>query len=222
MYSLINNLFFKLINKFYKPLYCFEYISYENLNKKIDHEAVLLTLQKGINVLNSLKIDFIVSRGSLLGLNRGGKFLPGDNDIDIDIFSDEHYYKIIKAMPFEIILTTISNGNFMQLSFLDNETDAIFDIWFYHKKKNKYTHRNFFGNFWLPIDKSQKVINYNYNNINFPVYEDVNWYCNFWYGDNWRIPKTYTGHWTDSYKIDCKGFDFYGEKQLYFKNFIKK
>jgi len=169
---------------------------------------------KGCNVLETIGVKYWISRGSLLGFYRDNDFLPNDIDIDVSIFTDVDVYLIIKKMPFEVLFVTNCNGRYMQIAFWDPQTKVIFDIWFYHESNNKIYARNFFGYFWLPKNKIDNLIKFTFQNRDYPV-PDPEWFCSFWYGENWRTPKRYmTADWTIPYREDCKGFIYYGVKNV--------
>ena len=195
-------------------LICREYIDYELLDKsKRKREDLIRTMVLGCNVLDKIGVKYSIGRGSLLGFHRDNNFLPSDIDIDIDVFSDKHVYNIIKLMPFDILLTTSNRGQYMQLAMLDRETNVIFDIWFYHEKNGRLYNRNFFGSFWLPADRFREFESLQFESRIYPV-PNPDWYCQYWYGDNWRTPKKYGKDWTVDYRRDCKAFEYTGIKNV--------
>jgi hypothetical protein len=195
-------------------LLCREYIDYELLDKgKRKWEDLVKTMVKGCSVLEQIGVKYWIGRGSLLGFHRDDNFLPSDIDIDIDVYSDRDVYKIIKIMPFDILLVTSNRGQYMQLSFLDSDTNVIFDIWFYHERDGRLYNRNFFGSFWLPSERFNEFESIQFNDREYPV-PNPDWYCQYWYGDNWRIPKKYGKDWTIDYRKDCKAFVYTGAKNL--------
>jgi hypothetical protein len=208
-------------------LLCREYIEYSLIDKsKRPRECLVRTMLKGCLVLEEVGVKYWIGRGSLLGFHRDNDFLPKDIDIDISVYTDKDVYKIIQKMPFDALFVTNCRGRYMQLAFLDNETNVIFDIWFYHDSDIKIYNRNFFGYFWLPKNKIDNLTAFNFEGKDYPV-PDPEWFCSFWYGDNWRTPKEYkTSDWTIPYREDCKGFLYYGIKNvkevLYYPQAINK
>ena len=83
----------------------------------------------------------MVRRGTALGLYRDNTFLKGDNDIDIDVYTDIKVYDILKNLPFRIISIVTQMEN-IKIQFLDDETKVLFDIWFYHQDGNKIKYRD--------------------------------------------------------------------------------
>lgn len=203
-------------------LLCREYIEYEGLNKKErPKESLIKTLSEGCKILEKLDVKYWIGRGSLLGFHRDNDFLPNDIDIDIDIYSDKDVYKIIQAIPYDALFVTNCRGRYMQLAFLDRETEVIFDVWFYYDKGKKLYNRNYFGYFWLPSDLLYKLEKFHFEDQDYPI-PPPEWYCSFWYGENWKKPKGYGTDWTVEYRKDCKGFIYKGAKNitdlLYYKD----
>ena len=72
---------------------------YKHFKKSYKVEELGSTLNKGCDVLEELGIPYWLGRGTLLGLHRDGKFIPGDNDIDVGVLGGEMALEIIKKMP---------------------------------------------------------------------------------------------------------------------------
>lgn len=202
-------------------LLCREYVEYDLIDKNTrKREDLVSTMEKGCSVLEEIGVKYWIGRGSLLGFHRDNDFLPKDIDIDIDVYSDKDVYTIIQKMPFDILFVTSCRGRYMQLTFIDRPTDIIFDIWFYHDRDGKPTNRNYFGYFWLPHEKIEILQEMNLYGRSYPV-PDPEWYCDFWYGKNWRIPKSYGKDWSIDYREDCKGFIYTGVKNVEYLHYYK-
>ncbi|MBI4929789.1 MAG: hypothetical protein HY841_03430 [Bacteroidetes bacterium] len=173
-------------------------------------------MNKGFDVLDKLGVKYSLGRGLILGFHRDGKFLPNDIDIDIDIFGDKQVYEIIKNMPFEMLLLSSCNGRYMQLAFLDRETNVIFDILFYYTEGNRVVNRNVYGYFWMPVEKIKNMSAITINNKSYPSL-DPEWFCNFWYGEDWKKPQKYNADWTIDYRRNCKGFIYKGIDNVVFR-----
>lgn len=203
-------------------LLCREYIEYDLIDKNTrKREDLVRTMVKGCSVLEKIGVKFWLGRGSLLGFHRDNDFLPKDIDIDIDVYSDKDVYTIIQKMPFEILFVTSSRGRYMQLTFIDRPTDIIFDIWFYHEHDGRLTNRNYFGYFWLPSEKVETLQMMDLYGHPYPT-PDPEWYCDFWYGKNWRVPKSYGKDWSIAYREDCKGFIYTGVKNVDYLHYYRE
>jgi hypothetical protein len=203
-------------------LLCKEYIEYDSLDKtRRKREDLIQTMVRGCSVLEEIGVKYWLGRGSVLGFHRDNDFLPNDIDIDIDVYSDKDIYSIIHKMPFDVLFVTSSRGRYMQLSLLDRPTGTIFDIWFYHDQDGKLMNRNYFGYFWLPAEKCDQLQMMDLYGRQYPV-PDPEWYCNFWYGMNWRIPKAYGKDWSIAYRKDCKGFIYTGIKNVEYLHYYNE
>ncbi|HIA13165.1 MAG TPA: hypothetical protein EYN69_14020 [Flavobacteriales bacterium] len=189
-------------------LFCRNYIDSDSLEKKsFTTEELHVSLQKGVEVLEELGVTYWVARGTLLGMHRDNDFLKGDKDLDIGVYTDMDIYKLLKALPFEeVLFTTIHKGRYMQVPLLDEETGVIFDIWIYHDENGRLYNRNFHGHFELPVEILSKMTTIDFRGVTYAA-PDPDWYLSYWYGDDWREPKSYNGHWSLDYQRDCKGFE---------------
>jgi hypothetical protein len=201
-------------------LYCREYMNYELIDKgQRRREDQVKTMLKGCMVLDELGVKYALSRGTALGLGRDNDFLPLDIDIDLDVFGDEDIYKILKAMPFEELFVTHNKGHYQQFAFWDKETTVIFDISFFHQHEARWNNRNYFGYYWLPHELVSNLAAIEVEEYFYPIY-NLDWYCEFWYGPNWRTPKKYGQDWSIDYRTDCKGFIYTGEKDIIYEKFF--
>lgn len=208
----------KLLKPEVEKTYCRLYKDYGKIDKSPrSKEALLSCMERGFKALDEIGVKYSVGRGLILGFHRDGEFLPNDIDIDIDVFGDQDVYKIIKYLPFELLLLTSYKGKYMQLAFLDKETDVIFDVLFYHKEEDKYVHKNSYGYFWLPVKNVLDTTEIEIYGNKYPSLQPE-WFCNFWYGENWRTPQTYDKDWTVNYRRDCKGFIYHGLQDMVYSN----
>lgn len=200
-------------------LYANEYINYDLVDKgPRDRKALIHTMQKGCRVLDELGAKYWLGRGSVLGLHREKGFLPSDIDIDIDLAGDEELYRIFQKLPFELLLVTVCNGRHQQCAFIDPDTKVVFDIWVYYSHDaGVMTNRNYYGYFWLPEILKENLSLYEFDGGMYPV-PNLEWYCEFWYGENWRTPKKYGDDWSVDYRKDCKGFVYTGLQNLVVNN----
>ena len=191
------------------------YSNIGKLNQKsLNAKGLEKTLIKGCSVLEELGVKYWISSGTLLGLNRDKNLIPYDKDVDIHVLADMDIYKIVKKMPFNSVLRVVSSNNrYMQFAFFDEETKAIFDIFFFYEKADLLVNRNDYGIFWYPIDKIQNLTTISFNNRKYPA-PDPSWYCEFMYGKDWRTPDNYKEHWVEYYIKNSKGFIFTGNKNV--------
>ena len=200
---------------------CFkELIEYERIDKTPrDTRELLKTMHQACKILEEIGVKYLLSRGTLLGLHRDNKFLPDDLDIDIDVYTDKDVYKIIQKLPYDVLVAATSEGHYMQLAFLDLDTEVVFDIWFYYPFGDHIINRNFFGYFLLPDQSATQPGIISLGEHTYPTFSDPEWYCRYWYGENWRTPKKYGNNWQLDYERDCEAFVFLGERNLIYKKY---
>lgn len=192
------------------------YIDYDKIMKHgISKEDLNKSLIKTRNILNELGIDYSLGRGTLLGVYRDNEFIENDNDIDIDIFEDKNIYDLASKMPFQIVMTTIIDGNYEQLVMLDPKTGVIIDFWFYKKKKQMHVYTNEYGTFSIPTEQIKRLDKIMFGGNEYDCYEPE-WYCKYWYGEKWKEQIVYTSTWIDHYELVCNAF----KKQLNFNMHI--
>ena len=196
------------------------YTSPAVLQAKVTHEQVETTLITGCTILQELGVKYWLASGTLLALHRDGQFLPNENEVDIDVCTDVDFYRIFKALPFNDIVRMVTYKNrYMQVALLDPATNAVFDLWFYHPQGARMTCRNDYGCFWYTAAPFDQLGTISYNGKDYPA-PDPDWYCEFVYGRDWRTPKSYPGHWTESYIKDCSGFEFTGNEGVEESNYF--
>jgi hypothetical protein len=194
------------------------YMDYSKVDKSPKSKRdLLITMNRGISVLEKLGISYSLAKGTLLGLHRDGEFTDGENDIDIDIFGDKDIHNIISSMPFDILLINIFKGKYQQLVFIDPETKVLFDIYFFHFNINCYENKHMQGYFKMPMGREKDFSTIQVKGRKYTAF-DPEWYCEYWFGENWKSPKTYSATWVDHYKNDCSGFKFKPEKNVKYIN----
>ncbi len=166
------------------------------------------TLRKITSDLEKLKINYSISKGTLLGLYRDKKIIANDIDIDIDIFSERDIYKLIKYSKLNIFRTVIYNGRYSNIVFFDNENQMLIDIAVFIKRENIFINHSPQGEFILnkSFVRSISLMKFGDNNVLSYSSED---YLSHWYGEEWKTPKPYTQDWIYHYKKACNAFKFY-------------
>ena len=166
------------------------------------------TLRDIISDLEKLKINYSISKGTLLGLSRNKKLIKNDIDIDIDVFSEEDIYKLIHHSKLTIFRTIIYNGRYSNIVFYDNKNQMLLDIAVFIKKERDFINHSPHGEFRL----NEKLINSisltqfgNDNALSYPL-ED---YLSLWYGHDWKTPRPYKRDWIYHYKEACSAFKYY-------------
>ena len=172
--------------------------SNSNLNDK--QKKFLTTLTDMADILEVNNINYFLFAGTALGCHREKKFIEHDNDIDLGIFEDVSFTKILnnveKSGKFRFTgswprKTEIENAT--ELTFLHKDTFVKLDIFKLFKIKDKYMSYAYVGKCdnkprkrceWLnPINLIKMDClgrTYNVPDINFIKSR---------YGQDWNIPK---------------------------------
>ena len=145
------------------------------------------------------KIEHFICYGTLLGMTRDNKIIPGDDDVDL-LINYKYKTKVLKKMILNKsfkINKKVSNKFFVQYIKEDKNITSFVDFYFYiNNPKNKYIieKHNFLSNFQDPkfsIHFPKKFI--------FPIKKDKyhkiislpkkpEKLCQFLYGVGWKIP----------------------------------
>ena len=76
------------------------------------------------NIMKHLKIDYWLTNGSALGLVRDNQFIPWDDDIDIDIYSEDlvpNFQSIVMSMVnFGFVCRVVQRGDTSKVSAFKN------------------------------------------------------------------------------------------------------
>lgn len=132
-------IFHVILNNSKGVVYVKEHISPEiikNLNP--NSSSKIKTLREITSNLEKLKINYSISKGTLLGLSRNNKLIENDIDIDIDIFSELDIYKLIHQSKYKIFRTIIYKGRYSNLVFYDKENQMLVDIAVFNKKRKLF------------------------------------------------------------------------------------
>ncbi len=114
-----------------------------------------LTLEDMADILEQNDIHYFFDSGTSLGCHREKQFIEHDEDIDLGIFEDISYQKIIEAIDNSNKFSFVSSypvddrrprnqkpvynlDGLMELCLIHNETNVGLDISKYYKKEDKY------------------------------------------------------------------------------------
>lgn len=157
---------------------------------------------RGCDLLSQYQANYRITDGSALGLYREGRFIPHDNDIDIDVLDCNNISSIIKAFlkrGFSIGRLVYFKGSIQQVVFFNNN-DVLFDILFWRSSADLIC------NFSEPGYIRSQSIEYFLTKTTLVLDEieltlpgKIEEWLTFRYGQDWRTPKTFKGDW----KLEC-------------------
>jgi hypothetical protein len=207
-------IFHFLINNSKGIVFIKEYISHDfTKNLSPSSENKQKALLKITSDLHKLKIDYSISKGTLLGLSRNNKFIKNDIDIDIDIFSEKNIFELIKLTKFDVFRTINFNGRLTNIVLFDRENKMLIDIAIYLKYGNFYINHFPKGEFILNENLVKSISYKVFNNISISSYISED-YLSLWYGKDWKKPKPYTKDWIIHYKESCSALKYYDRLSL--------
>ena len=158
-----------------------------------NQELLAAILLKGIENLKGWKTW--VSAGTLLGLYRGGKFIPSDTDIDVGVSSEFSFVPddIIDLMkPWRLHRQLTYNGEVQQLAFPTPE-DVVFDVYFYYTKGSFLVTHNDCCVLDKPAWLFNPLVPWHSPVGIIPAPNNLEAYCEMRYGPKWRIPASKKG-----------------------------
>ena len=159
-------------------------------------------LRQGCDFLLDNNIQWQLGSGTLLGVIREPDgLIHHDTDIDIDIIVSpvdvSFKEKLINTLKdftsngYTIVRTQHYLGKPMQIAFLHDKTNIVFDLCFFYKEwgsdwLNVYEH----GVFIRPPYSSIRATSHTFSGSQYFIPEDVEKYLEGRYGRDWRIPKS--------------------------------
>lgn len=162
-------------------------------------ESASKTLLNVLLLLKNFNSNFRFTDGTALGLYREGKFIAGDNDIDIDLLNF--------TRPLNLIIKFLTNGfsigrfvyakkHVQQISFFD-KSNVVVDIIFWRENKSTQI-VNYVEPDYIRTQDVKHFYNKTFLMFNgevIPLPGDIeNWLVSR-YGDDWRTPKGSNVDW---------------------------
>tara|TARA_B100001029_G_scaffold117481_1_gene97351 strand:- start:2376 stop:3050 length:675 start_codon:yes stop_codon:yes gene_type:complete len=202
-------IFYRFIDSSKGIVYVKEYIPSKILKSLNPNDRnKIKTLKSVINTLEKLKINYSISKGTLLGLSRDNKLIKNDIDIDIDIFSEPDIYKLIQYNKFSLFRTIIYKGRYSNIVFYDKENQMLIDIAVFYRKENFFINHSPYGEFVLSENLIKSISSTQFRKDRILSYNRDE-YLTFWYGKDWITPQPYTHDWIYHYKKSCRALNFY-------------
>jgi phosphorylcholine metabolism protein LicD len=146
-------------------------------------------LEASARILDGLNVKWCFSFGTALGLYRDKDFIPGDSDVDINVYClPEEVVEIEEAFEKEYnLIRVVSDGRKYQVAFQGIE-GYIIDLSFFYPIENKWVSRHEEGNFIDDIDTIGNLMDLYTKYGKYPVPEKIEEYLTVRYGD-WQTPK---------------------------------
>ena len=180
----------------------YKYYTRENITNSLNdkQKKFLTTLTDMADILENNDIHYFLLAGTALGCHREKKFIEHDNDIDLGIFEDISFEKVLDAVnksnKFKLNSLYPYNTEIIdatELTFIHKVTNVRLDIFKNYKIENKYMMYAYNGKCsnkprnrceWLdPINLiNMKFLDRTYNVPDMDFIKSR-------YGSDWNIPK---------------------------------
>lgn len=155
-------------------------------NQGMNMESAKEVLLEVDGLLKELKIKYFLSCGTALGLYRDGNFIPWDDEIDIDIYSEIFIPRMEemkeKFINHNFIARLTSRGKTSKMSVFKKGVKvamgAIYD-------NNEGYRCDSYQKF--PIDFYENAVQFELGGVNFTLPGPLDKYLTFYYGD-WKTP----------------------------------
>jgi len=184
--------FFLSLSKFYLDFFFTPF----NPNKPMPNDAIYL-LNEVVSILNSLKISYFITDGTILGLYRDKKLIPHDNDLDFALIDNKKLFKLFFSfirngwIPMRILLKEF---HIYQLIFHKNQVIVDFCNWKKDCDNIKFLCPEVNG-FRQQDIKFYNPTFYCLNGNNYLTHSNLEEWLEIHYGSDWRSPKRYKGNW---------------------------
>jgi hypothetical protein len=152
-------------------------------------------------VLESLKINYRLTDGTILGIYRQGHFIPHDSDIDVDILDYENDFEVIHEKMTQAGMRLgrkVFYKKKLQQVVYYSGNKVVFDMVFWYSKGEKiynYSERLY--------ERCQEKYFFEdlpcleFQGKRYPIPSQIEKWLEMRFGTDWRIPKTYKGDWKD-------------------------
>ena len=181
----------------------YKYYTHKNITSSLNdkQKKFLTTLTDMADILENNDIYYFLLGGTALGCHREKKFIEHDHDIDLGIFEDISFEKILdivnKSNKFKLSSVYPYNTeiiNATELTFIHKDTNVRLDIFKHFKvEKYKYMSYAYLGKCSnKPRNRCEYLDIIKLNKYTFldRIYNvpDISYIENL-YGSDWRIPK---------------------------------
>ena len=158
-------------------------------------------LLKGTKELNKLKIPYVITGGTLLGIYRGGELLEHDRDVDVDILEEDvgDTKKFLKKLE-KVFPGCIFHNNYFTAQIKVDSGEAVpFDMFIvFNKGKKRFRWFDGIANtseespclvwpeHFYYKDRWEKI---KFAGRWFPTPADIEDYLVIFFGEDWQQPK---------------------------------
>ena len=157
-------------------------------------------MQEISNIFKNLNKNYWFQDGGLLGYYRNNDFISHDTDIDFGIHIDDFNLEVYNALlenNFSLILTRGNVNNSLYLKF--SKRNIFTDFFIYYDIDKNYFYHCAFDNQNRQINytyKKFKTTAINFKGVNLLAPDNIEYFVNTKYGEEWHIPTQDWNHIT--------------------------
>lgn len=160
--------------------------SYHIPNQGMDMESAKEVLLEVDELLKKLEIKYFLSCGTALGLYRDGGFIPWDDEIDIDIYSEIFVPRIEELketfINYGYIARATSRGPTSKMSVFKKGVKVAMGAIYDNTKGYRCDSYQKF-----PIGFYENAVQFKFEGVDFTLPGPLDEYLTFYYGD-WKTP----------------------------------
>lgn len=170
--------------------------------KAISEKDAIETLTTAKRLLDEIGIEFCLAFGTLLGAVREKSIIKGDQDVDVFLTQEEKLYenlpwlyergfKIIRIRKGILYSFRVNNNCFIDLYILRPLGFSIWSLYCYSLVGNA-----------IPKKYVRKTQDIEFLGSTYKCPKNPERVLEWWYGKDWRIPKSSKGH----YEVNSRAF----------------
>lgn len=164
-----------------------------DLNPLASNPAAYSVLKEAADILTPK--GMWIGAGTMLGLWRDRRLIPHDTDIDFMRIERDDGKTPIPSLPHPFRLVRSIDWGHLPMQRAYEKDGVIVDLAFFHERAGSpfAVHHNDCGHMKLDPEMIEPTVFAHMNDIHMLIPASVEKYLAWWYGPDWRIPKSSKG-----------------------------
>ena len=183
----------------FKDYYIFPFDVSTPLNEHAEY-----TLKEACSLLESIKVNYYLCDGTILGIIRDERLIPHDNDIDVSVLGAVDLGVLKKTFinsGYTVGREVFYQGSIQQLIFYSKH-QVIFDICFWHDENKQ---DNYYYHYVPEVKKGRRQKRCYFDSVDYiafrgkqyPTHGNIKEWLREHFGDDWTIPAKSKGDWRE-------------------------